>query len=245
MKNYEKLLEGKYAVVSNGGNSCGPEVVRKFALHGAAVAFGVMDRETGDRILDEISALSSLSFYMVLDLADSDGVESFCREVKKRFPLTTVLVNNPYADRPVAIPESYEEDDDFLLQVNQRSIMQTMRAFYGPMRDNKGGSVVNISSNTAFKAITGNPLLTLSMAAVGGMTRVAAYEGGEFHVRVNEILSGILPGRDTLPHCPLRTEGQDAEGIADIALFLASDMSSYITGESITADGGTRRALFS
>jgi 3-oxoacyl-[acyl-carrier protein] reductase len=243
MKNYGKLLEGKHAAVSCGGNPCGAEVVRKFAIHGAAVAFGVMDRETGDRILEEISPMSPQSFYMIVDLADSERVEAFCRETKKRFPMTDILVNNPYADRPVSITESCEEDDSYFLQVNQRSIMQTLRAFFGPMKENKGGSIINISSNTAFKAIPGNPFLTMSMAAVGGMTRVAAFEGAEFHVRVNEILSGILPGRDSLPACPLRTEGPDTGGIADVALFLASDMSSYITGESITVDGGARRAL--
>ncbi len=244
MKNYAKLLEGKYAVVTNGGDPCGSAIVKKFALHGATVAFGVRDIETGERILGEIAELSPESFYLVLDLADRDGIEEYCRKVKERFPLTTVLVNNPYADIGKTITETTEEDYRYFLQVNQRSIMQTLRAFYGPMRDNKCGSIINISSNTVFKPIMGNPFLTLSMGTIGGLTRVTAFEGGEFYVRVNEILSGILPGQSELSPCPLKIEGSHVEGMADLVLFLASDMSSYITGQSFTVDGGARRQLF-
>ncbi|HZJ58294.1 MAG TPA: SDR family oxidoreductase [Clostridia bacterium] len=244
MKNYANLLEGKYAVVTNGGDPGGSAIVKKFAMHGAAVAFGVKDPKTGDRILAEISDHSPQSFYMVLDLAVSEEIEEFCREVKRRFPLTTVLVNNPYGDISKTITGSDEEDDIILLQINQRSVMQTLRAFYGPMRDNRCGSVINISSNTVFKPVSGNPFLTLSMGTMGGLTRTPAFEGGEFYVRINEILSGIRPGQAELSQCPLKVAGSHANGMADVVLFLASDMSSYITGQSLTVDGGARRQLF-
>jgi 3-oxoacyl-[acyl-carrier protein] reductase len=244
MRNYAKLLEGKYAVVTNGGDPCGCAIVKKLAMHGATVAFGVRDPEIGEKILGEISDLSPESFYLILNLADSEGIEEFCRKVKECFPLTRVLVNNPYGDIKRTIIESCEEDDRYLLQVNQRSVMQTLRAFYGPMRDNRCGSIINISSNTVFKPVLGNPFLTLSMGTIGGLTRVTAFEGGEFYVRVNEILSGIQPGHSELSPCPLKIEGSHVEGMADLVLFLASDMSSYITGQSFTVDGGARRQLF-
>ena len=145
MKNYAKLLEGKYAVVTNGGDPCGSAIVKKFALHGATVAFGVRDIETGERILGEIAELSPESFYLVLDLADSDGIEEFCRKVKERFPLTTVLVNNPYADIGKTITETTEEATGISYRLIKKHNADPS-GIYGPMRDNKCGSIINISS---------------------------------------------------------------------------------------------------
>lgn len=241
---YTRLLDGKYALVTNGNDPSGQAIIKKLSDHGANVAFGIKSEEVGQEILASIIEESPESFYFILDLAHSDSIEDFSREVNNRFSFTSILVNNPAGNRPKTIIESDEEDDDFLLQVNQRSIMQTMRALFKAMKDNNEGSIINISSNAVFKPYSGNPFLTLSMGTVGGLTRVPAFEGGEHYVRVNEIFSGIVPGGDSLIDAPLKREGLDVEGLADMVLFLASPMSTYITGQSFSLDGGASRELF-
>ena len=243
MKRYDLLLDGACAVVSSAGDASGAAIVKKLALHGASVGFGVPDQAAGERIMAGIGSFSPQSFYQVFDLADSEAVEWFCRTVKQHFALTTVLVNNPSADWPLGIAEYDEEQVSCLLQVIQRSVMQTMRAFFGPMMENRGGSIINISSNAVFKTYPCHSLLTLGMGTIGGLTRGAAVEGGEYAVRVNELLSGVRPGHRILQGRQ-QPDAADAASVADVVLFLASDMSSYITGESITVDGGASRELF-
>jgi len=243
MKQYDRLLDGVCAIVSSAGDACGIEIVKKLAAHGAAVGFGVPDQAVGERILSDITFISPHSFFLVTDLADSESIESFCTQAKQRFPFTAVLVNNPYADWSLGIAQYEDEPFSRLLQVIQRSIMQTMRAFFGPMIENRNGSIINISSNAVCKTYLNSPLMTLSMGTIGGLTRAAACEGGEFNVRVNEVLSGVRPGHRTLLKRQ-QPDAVDAAGVADVVLFLASEMSSYMTGASITVDGGASRLLY-
>ncbi len=234
--NFEKMLDGRYAVVTNGGDEMGRAIVKKLCAHGASIAFGVSDSGAGIRLLNDIP-MGGQSFYYLTDLSDSHSVENFCMEVKARFPSVDVLINNPsFETNPVSCPllETTDQDDDGLLQIHQRSVMQTMRAFF-PMMKESGGSVVNLSSHAVFKSIKGSPMYTMLKGATGGLTRVGAVEGGPCGIRVNEILSGYREATaDTL----------DTDGIADVALFLASELSSYVTGQSINVDKGLRRALF-
>ncbi|NLM77294.1 MAG: SDR family oxidoreductase [Ruminococcaceae bacterium] len=242
MKRYDRLLDGVCAVVSSAGDVCGNEIVKKLALQGASVGYGVSDRAIGESILSEIKSISPCSFYQVTDLADSKAVESFCVCVKRRFPFTAVLVNHPYADWLPGIAQYHEEQVIRQLQVTQRSVMQTMRAFFGPMIENRNGSIINISSNAVYKTYLSRPFMTLSMGTIGGLTRAAACEGGEYNVRVNELLSGVRAGHRTLLQ-QQQPDASDASSVADVVLFLASEMSSYITGASITVDGGASRQL--
>lgn len=252
-RDYSKLLDGKTAVVTYGDCAIGRAVAGLFAQHGARVIIGVKDADAGQEIIGNICDASPESFWLPCDLTDSASVEGFCAEINRRAPLVNALVNNPWVEFDTAFEEADEADDDMLLQAYQHSIVQTLRAFWPAMLKNERCSVINISydiakgttpgSNMQAAASGGKRRSSVSLAvangAIGGMTRVPAVEGGHHEVRVNEIQA---------PFCINATAGRDADairknaydvagaaaktaaGIANAALFLASDMASYVSG---------------
>ncbi|MCL2059779.1 MAG: SDR family oxidoreductase [Oscillospiraceae bacterium] len=261
MINYSKLLDGKYAVVTCGDSPVGCAIVQLFAEHGATVAVGAKDARIASKLIPMIGGMSPGSFFWPCDLADAASVEAFCAEVSKRRPLVNVLVNNPWMESDKALEDADDDYDALILQVYQRSIVQTLRAFWLAMLEAGGCSVVNISSSTVFKAVQGSFMHTVANGAVGGMTRVPAVEGGHHEVRVNEILAAFGANRAAPSQAPLndgltrawenafsaadsRAFGgfrPDVAGIARAALFLASDMASYISGMSLSVSGGAQR----
>ncbi|MDR3120956.1 MAG: SDR family oxidoreductase [Clostridiales bacterium] len=248
--NYEKLLEGKTAVVTDADNAVGKAVARLFARHGAAVALGVKDLREGYRLVSEISGLSKNSFAAACDLSDAESVENFCLEVKKRWELVNALVNDPWLDPAAVLPfeRATDFDDSLILQVYQHSVVQTCRAFWPAMIAHGRCAVVNISSSSVFKAAPGALLFTMANGALGGLTRVPAVEGGIHEVRVNEIFAGFGVNGPECAKAPLKrgaaASRPDIDGVANTALFLASDMASYVSGVSISASGGAQRMRY-
>ena len=223
--NYSRLLEGKYAVITYGDNAIGAAVTELFARHGAVVAFGAQDACAADKLLAIIERGSPGSYYLPCDLSDAESVELFCAEINKRQPIVDILVNNPWIEFEKAFENTSDDDADLLLQVYQRSIMQTLRAFWPAMLKAGHCSVINISSYTAIKAVQGSLMLTIANGAVGGMTRVPAVEGGYREVRVNEILTGFIENRSDSTG-DNKTPGGDCTGV--------------YTGDKPTACGSAR-----
>ena len=263
--NYSKLLEGKYAVITCGDSAIGVAIVRLFAEHGAAVVVGAKDVRAASKLISTIGSIPPDSFCRACDLADANSIEAFCSEVNRRLPLVNILVNNPWMEFDKAFEDADEDDDELILQVYQRSIMQTLRAFWPAMLKAGSCSVVNISSSSVFKAVQGTLLHTMANGAVGGMTRVPAVEGGVREVRVNEILTAYDSNcRMQANTAEDASSTEDASGtevactagatntaedtyaveVANAALFLAGDMASYVSGISLSVSGGLRRARF-
>ena len=239
------MLEGKFAVVTCGDTEIGAAIIRLFAEHGVTIAFAAKDTQKASNLLSTIIGISPDSFYQRCDLVIADQIEAFCAEVNRRKPLVDVLVNNPWLEFDKAFDASDEDDDELLLQVYQRSIMQTLRAFWPAMFKAGGCSVVNISSDSVFKSVQGSLMQTMAFGAIGGMTRVPAVEGGYREVRVNEILAGSsavsVYWNPTTGQSPAATASNTAISTANTALFLASEMASYISGVSLSVGGGKRR----
>ena len=278
--NYSKLLANKFAVVTCGDTGVGAAIVRLFAEHGATVAFGARDESIATSVIRLINGISPESFYYPCDLSVAESVESFCAEINRQRPLVHALINNPWFAWSKPFEDSDEEDDALIFQVYQRSIMQTLRAFWPAMLDAGGCAVVNISSESVVKPVQGALMQTMANGAIGGMTRVPAVEGGAREVRVNEIYAPS--GLDNAPAFTLcsearldRTARSESSGneqndtvrsessgigrndvacatnvqrdiacVANAALFLSSDMSSYISGISLSVSGGSRRMRF-
>ena len=253
--NYSKMLEDKFAVVTCGDTGIGAAIIGLFAEHGATVAFGAKNTETARNLLAAISKKSPASFFIPCDLAAAESIETFCAEINQRAPLVNILVNNPWTEFNKPFDDSNEDDDELMLQVYQRSIMQTLRAFWTEMLKKEGCSVINISSYSVFKPVQGMLMRTMANGAAGGMTRVPAVEGGFREVRVNEIQvveeAGICPGFANSAHTHANTAGSAtnilggttdiASSVANTALYLASEMASYTSGITISVSGGLRR----
>ncbi len=224
-----KLLEGRNAVVLNADSALGRALVLRLSEEGANVFCGAKS---------EVDFMRQGICCLPMDLSDGASVEAFCEAIKERCAqdAVSVLVNNPEGMPEVlaektSLLDYTEADDDLLLQIHQRSIMQTERAFWAGMKQRNHGSIVNISSTAAFTRMSvgedADPMFAAAKAASGGLTRVCAFEGGFSNIRCNEILADM----------PEEENAEAAEAVADLALFLASDMSSYITGQTIKAKG--------
>ena len=239
------LLTGRRAVVTCADAAVGREIVKRFADQGAIVAFGGADGAAGRRLEAEIREISPESLYIPCDSRSAESVAEFCDEVNRRFPEIRILVNSPHSDLSPGLMESDDETERELLQVYQHSIVQTQRAFLEKLWAAGHGSVINISSGEVYCGEFGDAIRTAAYAAVGGMTRVPVIEGSECEVRANEIL--VAPGayREEPSPAPLRVSGgrPDVECAADTAVFLASELSSFINGVSIRIDGGASRSL--
>lgn len=237
-----RLLEGRRVVITCASTPLGRAIAVKFAEQGAIVAFGVADGESGERLLSEMRAASPDSFFMVMDLSQTAEIDAFCALVNERFPLVNVLVNNPYLKTRRGLLESDDESEAMLFQVYQHSIVQTQRAFLGMMLAEGRSCIVNIASNEAFTPVSGGILPSAANAAIGGLTRIPAIEGGDSGVRANELLVSYAVNELEMARAPLSHTGgrRDIECAAEAALFLASDMSSYINGVSLNVDGGAR-----
>jgi len=234
--NYEKLLNGKNAVVFDGYSQLGRAIAEKFALHGASVAVGMKD--PGDDLLSVLRKHSPDSFVSPCDLGDKRSLDTFCAGVKEKFSAVHVLVINPYAKTTMPLLESSEEDDERLLQIYQLSAVHIMRAFWRSMMDTGNCSVIFISTGTPSNV--GNPLSAAANGSLGGFVRAGTTDSGWRELRLNEIMTAQSVYEDALAPCPLKTGGgrPDIECTADTALFFASEMSSYISGVTVKVDGG-------
>jgi len=240
-----KWLAGRHSVVTNTATLLGRAIVKKFAEHGAIIAYGAPDALSGEQLYGEIKGDSPESFFEILNLADAASVENFCAVVNARFPVVRVLVNNPHSPVCKGLFESDDSDDADLFKIYQRGIMQTQRAFLGRMLEHGHCGIVNISSNAVFQGVPGDLRRSAANAAIGGMTRVPVIEGGERDVRVNELLVSHAVYEPEMAAAPLAATGDrpDIECAAETVLFLASDMSSYVNGVALHVDGGARRAI--
>ena len=249
--NGERWLEGKTAVVTDASCRVGQAIARLFARHGASVALGVLDLNQGKELAGELGAYAPGSFAYGCDLSDAGSVEAFCAEVNRQWPLVNVLVNNPWTEESGSLETTTDADDDRILQIYQHSLVQTMRAFWPRMIKSDFCSVIQISSALVRNPVPGSLIQAYAYGAHGGMTRVPATEGGRHEVRVNEIYAPYGVNTGSRSYAPLKVRGSkvcgldenvrpDVDGVAEAALFLASDMASYISGVSLSVTGGAR-----
>ncbi|HTF54733.1 MAG TPA: glucose 1-dehydrogenase [Pseudonocardia sp.] len=241
-------LRGKVAIVSGAARGMGAATCRRFVEQGARVLVTDVVEEEGELLAKELGASAA---FARLDVAREADWTRVVEDATARFGKVDVLVNNAGVLRAVPLPNMTEEIYREVIDVNQIGVFLGMKAVVGAMVAAGGGSIVNISSIDGHQ---GTPTLVAYVAAkyaVRGMTRVAALELARAGIRVNTVCPGAT--RTRMMDCP-DMAGIDIEGlsarmaplgrigeaheIADAALFLASDESSYITGTDIVVDGG-------
>lgn len=242
------LLEGKNAIVTGAGQGIGRAIALRLAQHGANVVISDVMEATAQAVADEVRALGRKSEAVVSDVRKLDQCEALIQKTVESLGSVDILVNNAGVTRDNLILRMKEEDFDFVLAINLKGVFNCCKAVARTMTKQRSGRIINISSVVGLMGNAGQVNYSASKAGVLGITKTLAKEFGSRGVAVNAIAPGFIQTAMTekltdeakkqlasvIPFERLGT----ADDVADAALFLASPLSSYITGEVIRVDGG-------
>lgn len=244
-----KLLEGKTAIVTGAARGIGKEIALRFAKEGANIAFTdlVID-ENGKKTEEEIAALGVKVKGYASNAADFSQTEEIVKEIHKDFGSIDILVNNAGITKDGLMMRMTEAQWDAVIAVNLKSAFNFIHAVLPIMIRQRSGSIINMASVVGVHGNAGQSNYAASKAGLIALAKSIAQEVGSRGIRANAIAPGFietamtaaLPDAVRAEWCqkiPLRRGGK-VEDIANVATFLASDMSSYVTGQVIQVDGG-------
>lgn len=244
-----KLLEGKTALITGAARGIGKALALKFAQEGANIAFTdlVID-ETGKATEAEIAALGVKAKGYASNAADFNQTKDVVAEVHKDFGSIDILVNNAGITKDGLMLRMTEAQWDAVITVNLKSAFNFINAVLPIMMRQRCGSIINMASVVGVHGNAGQANYAASKAGLIALAKSIAQEVGSRGIRANAIAPGFIETAMTaalpdniraewIQKIPLRRGGQ-TEDIANVATFLASDMSSYVTGQVIQVDGG-------
>jgi 3-oxoacyl-[acyl-carrier protein] reductase len=243
-----QYLKGKVALVTGGTAGIGKAIATLYAEHGAHVIIWGTNRERAEAVVSEIISLGKTASYDLLDVSDFKVVNETIEKILKEFGKVDILVNNAGITRDNLLMKMSEEDWDLVLDINLKSAFNTCKALTRPMMKARSGVILNISSVIGLIGNAGQANYAASKSGMIGFTQSLAKELASRGIRANCIAPGYIETSmtDVLPEAvkeaiiakiPLSRIGRPRD-IADAALFLASDMACYITGQVLTVDGG-------
>ncbi len=244
-----RLLEGKTAVITGGSRGIGKGIALRFAAAGANIAItNIIDNDEFQATVSEIAALGVKAKGYVSDASVFADAENVIDEIVRDFGTVDILVNNAGITRDTLLMRMTEEQWDQVLTVNLKSVFNLTKAAIRPMMKQKSGSIVNMSSVVGVNGNAGQANYSASKAGIIGFTKSVAKELGSRNVRCNAIAPGFILTEmtsklpedvksDWISKIPLRRGGLP-EDVANVALFLASELSSYVTGQTIHVCGG-------
>lgn len=251
---WNRLLEGWVAVVTGGGDDgIGGAIARLFASHGASIEIAEIDPDRGERARAAIEAAGGVARCHTVDVTDADQVTAFATDVLDHHGRVDVLVNNVGDYRPAAgFAESTPETWQQMYDLNLGHILLVTRAFIGSMIEERRGSIVNVHSVEGLRGYPNDAVYGAMKAAAAHFTTCLAVDMGRHGIRVNAI-GPDLTQTDQVDYVS-RSKGFNhlwpvwapvgrlgwPEDQARVALFLASDMSAFVTGHNVPVDGGTR-----
>lgn len=241
-------LKDKVAIVTGGGQGIGKVTALTFAREGAKVAVADINMTAAQAVADEICAADGQAKAIFLDVSRAESVEAAVRTVQETYGRIDVLVNNAGITRDARMQKMTEEQFDAVINVNLKGVWLCSRAVAPIMIAGGGGSIINAASVVGLYGNFGQTNYVAAKSGVIGMTKTWARELGPNHIRVNAIAPGFTATEmiATVPEkvldsvrerTPLRRLGTP-EDIANAYLFLASDESSFITGVTLSVDGG-------
>ncbi|MCH2082173.1 MAG: 3-oxoacyl-[acyl-carrier-protein] reductase [Saprospiraceae bacterium] len=243
-----KLLEGKVALVTGGSRGIGAAIVQRFAEQGAHVAFTY--RSSAEQALSIEASLKELGVKAKAYQSDASSFqqsEELVKAVLEDFGKIDVLVNNAGITRDTLMLRMTEEQWDQVIQTNLKSIFNLTKHVLRPMMKNRGGSIINMSSIVGMTGNAGQANYAASKAGIFGFTKSIAQEMGSRNIRCNAIAPGFIETDMTdqldektkenyLGNIPLKRLGKATE-IADACVFLGSDLSSYVSGQTLSVCG--------
>ncbi len=241
------MLEGKVAIITGAARGIGKAIAQKFAQNHANLA--LISRSA--RVLEVADELQKMGVKVVgyqLDVSDFDRCQQIGKQIIEEFGRVDVLVNNAGITRDNLLLRMTEQDWDDVIRVNLKSVFNMTKAVMSQMIRQRSGSIINMSSVVGRGGNAGQANYSASKAGIIGFTKSLAKELGARNIRSNAIAPGFIETDMTksLPEdvrknwiqtIPLRRVGAP-EDVANVALFLASDLSSYITGQVINVCGG-------
>lgn len=243
-------LESRVAIVTGSGGGLGGGICSALASAGAAVAAVDVARDKAERVAKSVSRNGARCFALEADVSDRSTVEEMARRVAGEFGGVDILVNNAaiYPSRPWT--EIREEQWDQVLAVNLKGYFLCARAAFPYMKDRDHGRLINVASITFFSGFANLLDYVSSKGGIVGFTRTLAREVGPEGITVNAISPGAFPtdaervhpdqealNRSILEAQCLKRRGTP-EDVGNLVTFLASDASSFITGQTIEIDGG-------
>lgn len=242
------MLKGKNIIVTGATRGIGREIALTLAKNGANLAINYRNLNSDlENLLNEIKSFGVDALAVKCDVSVLEEVNSFIEKVKSHYTTIDVLVNNAGITKDGLILRMKEEDFDDVLDVNLKGTFNTTKSVSSIMVKQKYGKIINISSVVGIAGNSGQCNYAASKAGLIGLTKSIAKEMGSRNIRVNAIAPGFIITEMTqeLPEetrkewsqrIALRRLGS-CEDVANVALFLASDLSSYVTAQVITCDG--------
>ena len=243
------LLSGKTALVTGAARGIGKALALRFAEEGANIAFTdlVID-ENGEATRQEIEAKGVKCLAYASNAADFAETEEIVKKIHADFGQIDILVNNAGITKDGLMLRMSEAQWDAVINVNLKSAFNFIHACLPIMMRQRGGSIINMSSVVGVHGNAGQANYSASKAGMIALAKSVAQERGSRGVRANSIAPGFIETamthqlpedvrKDWMQKIPLRRGGQ-AEDVANVAVFLASDLSSYVTGQVIQVDGG-------
>jgi len=244
-----KLLEGKTALITGASRGIGKAIAHKFAMEGADIAItNIADDDDFQASIKELGSHGVKVKGYVSNAASFDDSQRVANDVVKDFGRIDILVNNAGITRDTLLMRMTEDQWDTVISVNLKSVFNLTKAVLNIMLKQKSGSIVNMSSVVGVSGNAGQSNYSASKAGILGFTKSVAKEVGSRNIRCNAIAPGFIITEMTekLPEdvktewankIPLR-RGGTPEDVANTALYLASDLSSYVTGQTIHVCGG-------
>ena len=244
-----KLLDNKTAIVTGATRGIGRGIAVEFAKQGANVAFTYSSSVDAATALEtELKALGVNAKGYQSNAANFDAAQELAKNVLEEFGSIDILVNNAGITKDNLLMRLSEDDFDKVIEVNLKSVFNLTKAVIRPMMKQRKGSIINMSSVVGLKGNAGQSNYAASKAGILGFSKSVALELGSRNIRSNVVAPGFIETEMTAKldekvvegwrnDIPLK-RGGTPEDIANACVFLASDMSAYITGQTLSVDGG-------
>lgn len=244
-------LKDKVTIITGGAGGIGRGMAMAYVKEGAKVAIVDLDKEAGEKVLKELQKYSPDSLFIQQDLTDRDKLSDIVEQVADKYGKIDILINNAHASKMASIEETTQADLDFSFNTGFYPTFYLMQAALPYLKETKG-KIINFSSGAGINGHTNQGTYAAAKEAIRGISRVAANEFGPFGINVNIISpiaksEGIMKWAEespeyyenTLSGIPMGRLGDVEEDIGRTAVFLGSEDSDYITGQTIMVDGGS------
>ncbi|MFS0861453.1 3-oxoacyl-[acyl-carrier-protein] reductase [Fredinandcohnia sp. 179-A 10B2 NHS] len=243
------MLDGKVALVTGASRGIGATIALELAKAGAKVAVNYSgSEERANQVVDEIKALGKEAFAIKANVSDSEAVSNMVKEVISTFGSLDILVNNAGITRDNLLMRMKEEEWDDVININLKGVFLCTKAVTRQMMKQRSGKIINIASIVGVSGNPGQANYVAAKAGVIGLTKTTAKELSSRNITVNAIAPGFITTdmteklpeevrNEMLKQIPLARFGETTD-ISGVVLFLASNNSNYMTGQTLHVDGG-------